>query len=245
MSKTSLYIVTGSSKGIGKALVEKLLEKSENHVIGIARSRQIWANPRFLGLTLDLSNLEEISENLDKMMPLGDFDRIILVNNAGMIGPLKHLGSLAAEQIHQVLMLNTIAPAVLMNAFVKKYGKLKEKERIIINISSGAAKKVIDGWACYAASKSALNMLSEAAAVEAAMDQTGIRIFAVAPGVVDTAMQAEIRSADEDTFSSLSKFVGLKENNQLSSPQHAAEKLIELIENADRFEGVLQDVRQY
>jgi benzil reductase ((S)-benzoin forming) len=142
-------------------------------------------------------------------------------------------------------MLNSIAPAVLMNAFINKYGKYKERGRIIINISSGAAKKVIDGWACYAASKSAINMLSEAAAAEAAMDQTGIRIFAVSPGVVDTDMQAEIRSADEETFSSLPKFVGLKENNQLSSPQHAAEKLIELMENADRFEGVLQDVREY
>jgi benzil reductase ((S)-benzoin forming) len=245
MSKTSLYIITGSSKGIGKALVEKLLEKPENQVIGIARSRQTWANPRFLGLTLDLTNLEEISENIDKMMPHEDFDRIILVNNAGMIGPLRHLGSLAAEQIHQVLMLNSIAPAVLMNAFINKYGKFKEKGRIIINISSGAAKKVMDGWACYAASKSALNMLSEAAALEAVLDKTGIRIFSVAPGVVDTGMQAEIRSADEEGFSSLSKFVGLKNNNQLSSPKHAAEKLIELMENAERFEGVQQDVREF
>jgi len=245
MPRSALYIITGSSKGIGKALVEQLLAKNENQVIGIARSQQELVHPRFLALALDLSDMGEILKNLDKMIPEGEFEKVVLVNNAGIIGPIEHLGKLDPKSIHQVFMLNTIAPAILMNTFVRKYGSLKEVERLIINISSGAAKKAIDGWACYSASKSAINMLSEAGAVEAALDKTGIRIFSVAPGVVDTDMQAEIRTADVKAFSTLSKFVGLKENQQLSSPMHTASKIMELMDNPSRFEGVQQDVREY
>jgi benzil reductase ((S)-benzoin forming) len=245
MPKSALYIITGSSKGIGKTLVDKLLEKDENQVIGIARSPYEMAHPRFLNLSLDLSNVKETLKSLDRMMPQGDFDKIVLVNNAGMIGPIEHLGNMDPKSIHQVFMLNTIAPAILMNDFVHKYGSLKEVDRLIINISSGAAKKAIDGWACYSASKSAINMLSEAAVVEAELDATGIRIFSVAPGVVDTYMQAEIRNADVKAFSTLSKFVGLKENQQLSSPLHTASKIIELIDNPSRFKGIHQDVREF
>jgi benzil reductase ((S)-benzoin forming) len=245
MPKSALYIITGSSKGIGKALVGELLIKDENLVIGIARSKHETDHPRFLNFALDLSDMEGILRNLDRIMPKGDFDKIVLVNNAGIIGPIEHLGSLDPKSIHQVFMLNTIAPAILMNAFVHKYGNLKETDRLIINISSGAAKKAIDGWACYSASKSAINMLSEAAVVEAALDATGIRIFSVAPGVVDTGMQAEIRSADVRAFSTLPKFIGLKENQQLSSPIHTAAKIMELIDNSFRFKEVHQDVREY
>lgn len=245
MAKTALYIVTGSSKGIGKALVQQLLEDPNNQVVGVARSQEQLLHPRFKSLTIDLSSLQEILDNIDNMLPSGDFARVVLINNAGWIGEIEHLGKMAAESIYKVFVLNTIAPTILMNAFIKKYVGLKESERLIINISSGAAKKAIDGWSCYSSSKAAINMLSEAAALEAEMDETGIKVFSVAPGVVDTAMQSDIRSADKKSFSLLEKFVDLKENKQLSTPEHSASKLIELIQDPDRFQGVLQDVRHY
>ncbi|MFD2203627.1 SDR family NAD(P)-dependent oxidoreductase [Shivajiella indica] len=245
MPNNELFIITGSSKGIGKALVDQLLEDPGNQVIGIARSPQSLVHPKFKGMALDLTNLQIVLGKLDEMMPTSDFGKIVLVNNAGMLGPIDHLGKLDPKKIEEVFMLNTIMPAVLMNAFIHKYGSKKDIDRLIVNISSGAAKKAIDGWACYSASKSALNMLSETAAVEAGLDQTGIRIFSVAPGVVDTSMQAEIRLADRRAFSSLSKFVGLKENDELSPPKFTAEKLLELIKNPGRFEAVQQDVREY
>lgn len=245
MSKTALYIVTGSSKGIGKALVQQLLEDPNSQVIGVARSQGQLPHPRFKGLAIDLSNFQEILDHIDLMFPINDFEKVVLVNNAGWIGEIEHLGEMSSESIYKVFVLNTIAPTVLMNAFIKKYTGLKAAERLIINISSGAAKKAIDGWACYSSSKAAINMLSEAAALESELDKTGIRVFSVAPGVVDTAMQADIRSADIKAFSLLEKFVGLKENQQLSTPEYSASKLVELISDPAKFKDVLQDVREY
>lgn len=245
MSKNALFIVTGTSKGIGKALVDLLLENPDNQVIGISRSQKPIDNPRFSRFNVDLSDFGQVLESLGKIFTIGEFRKIVLINNAGWIGEIKHLGKLDPASIQKIFMLNTVAPTILMNAFIHQYSHKKDAERIIINISSGAAKKAIDGWSCYSASKSAVNMLSEAASIEASLDKTGIRVFSVAPGVVDTEMQSEIRLADEESFSSLSKFVGLKENQLLNTPAHAAKKILELIQNPEHFQAVLQDVREY
>jgi benzil reductase ((S)-benzoin forming) len=169
----------------------------------------------------------------------------VLINNAGVIGEIAHLGKSSNQSIRQIFAINTIAPAILMNAFVKKYAQSKEAEKIVVNISSGAATKAIDGWSGYSASKAALNMLTQTAQVESDLKQSGIRFFAVAPGVVDTDMQQEIRNASTHDFSSLPKFIGLKENSQLSSPEYAAEKIMYLIENEEKFKEVIQDVRNF
>jgi len=162
-----------------------------------------------------------------------------------VIGEIAHLGKSSNQSIRQIFAINTIAPAILMNAFVKKYIILKEAEKIVVNISSGAASKVIDGWSGYSASKAALNMLTQTAQNEADLDRNGIRFFAVAPGVVDTEMQLEIRNSSSEAFSSLPKFVALKENRNLSSPESLAEKIVYIIDNAEKFERVIQDVRDF
>ncbi|PRY85312.1 SDR family NAD(P)-dependent oxidoreductase [Mongoliibacter ruber] len=240
----ALYIITGSSKGIGKALVSQLLENKQNSVIGLARSKQTIDKENFQGLEIDLSNVANIEANMDSIFPEGDFSKIVLINNAGWIGPISHIGNLRNQDVQSLFDLNVVAPMLLMNAFVKKYADV-EAEKTVINISSGAAKKAIDGWAGYSSSKAALNMMTEAAQVEADLDGSKIKYFALAPGVVDTDMQTDIRGASEKDFSKLDKFQKLKSNNELSSPQEAAEKILYLIDNRDQFEGVIQDVREY
>jgi benzil reductase ((S)-benzoin forming) len=245
MSATSLFIITGTSKGIGQALVRLVLQKSQIKVIGISRSKSEVKHPNYLHIACDLGKMEEIEDKLNEIFPEGEFERIVLINNAGVIGEIAHLGKSSNQSIRQIFAINTIAPAILMNAFVKKYIILKEAEKIVVNISSGAASKVIDGWSGYSASKAALNMLTQTAQNEADLDRNGIRFFAVAPGVVDTEMQLEIRNSSSEAFSSLPKFVALKENRNLSSPESVAEKIVYIIDNAEKFERVIQDVRDF
>ncbi|WP_373520507.1 SDR family NAD(P)-dependent oxidoreductase [Aquiflexum sp.] len=245
MSSSSLYIITGSSKGIGKALVDLILLEEDCEVIGISRSKVVKENPNFTHLEIDLGQIDELINGVDEIFPKKEFKKIVLVNNAGWIGEIHHFGNLNDQSFKNIFEINTIAPAIMMNVFVRNYAELVNSERIVVNISSGAAKKSIDGWSGYSASKAALDMLTKTAQLEAELDKSGIRFFSVAPGVVDTDMQSAIRSASEESFSSLKKFKTLKENNQLSSPQHAAEKLLFLIKNPDKFPEVLQDVREF
>jgi benzil reductase ((S)-benzoin forming) len=245
LKPTSLYIITGSSKGIGKALVEMLIQDETKHIIGISRSASKTDAPNHHHIPLDLGNIEALVKSMGAIFPGGNFDQIVLINNAAWIGQVDHFGKLEPKSIQDIFNINTLAPALLMNEFVKRYSDSKSSERIVVNISSGAAKKPVDGWSGYCASKAALNMLTETAQKEAFLQSSGIRFFALSPGVVDTKMQEDIRSASQEGFSSLPKFQGLKEKNELSSPEFTAEKILFLIDNPSKFEEVLQDVRDF
>ncbi|ERM83162.1 hypothetical protein P872_17605 [Rhodonellum psychrophilum GCM71 = DSM 17998] len=245
MKPTNLYIITGSSKGIGKALVEMLSQDKKNQIIGISRSEMKMDSPNYHPIVLDLGNLEVLGDRWDEFFPAGTFEKIIMINNAGWIGQVDHFGKLDPKNILDIFNINTLAPALLMNEFIKRYGGSKEAERIVVNISSGAAKKPVDGWSGYCASKAALNMLTEIAQKEALIQSSGILFFALSPGVVDTKMQEDIRSAPLEGFTSLPKFQGLKANKELSTPKQTAEKIMFLIENPSKFGEVLQDVRDF
>ena len=116
-------------------------------------------------------------------------DRIdILVNNAATIAPMAGLGDLDPLAFHQALAVNVSGPAALVAALWPHLDNAR-----IINLVSGAANRPVRGWAAYCASKSALLMLTRSIALEGA--DRGIIAFAFAPGLVDTDMQAAIRTA--------------------------------------------------
>lgn len=245
MEQKSFYLITGTSKGIGLALAKKLSEDKANKVVGVSRSKPEDMPENYFHLSVDLGVLEAIEAYSDSLFLQDDFDKIVLINNAGWIGNINYLGTLEDNSIANLFAINTVAPAVLMNRFVKAYGKKSGVKRLVINISSGAANKAIDGWSGYSASKAAVQMLTQVAQVEADKAGTGIKYFSVAPGVVDTPMQGDIRSANEAGFSSLNKFKELKANGGLSSPEEAASKIIHLIDRSDEFDEVIQDVREF
>lgn len=240
---SNLYIITGTSKGLGRALVEELLADGKSEVIGVSRTDEK-SNERFTAVQADLADIDGLVKCLDSLMPRGNYERVVLINNAGWIGQIAHLGTLDPKGIQQIHAVNTVAPTVLMNAFVERYSK-SPAEKIVINISSGAARKAVDGWSGYCASKAALNQLSLVAEEESKLQGWGIRFVALAPGIVDTPMQSEIREASPSHFSLLAKFRSYKEQGELSSPSQTAKKIAYLIDNLEEFDGVILDVRDF
>jgi benzil reductase ((S)-benzoin forming) len=97
---------------------------------------------------------------------------------------------------------------------------------VLINISSGAAKSAYAGWSAYGASKAAVDMLSECVAMEER--DAGIRVHAVAPGVIDTEMQTHIRAAAPEDFPKVDKFIELKKRGDFNSPAYVARELLEI-----------------
>lgn len=230
-----MYIVTGVSRGLGKAIIEELLEKNEK-VIGIGRSHG-FNHPNFSFLECDLANPESID-----MLDFPDFKgKVTLINNAGIIGNIKRLSDQLSNDLQAVLNVNVTSPIYLMK---KVYSKVKNKSDFsLINISSGAANRSIPSWAGYCASKAALNMLTETFYLEELEKGNNPIVYAVAPGVIDTDMQVQIRSSHQNDFSSVNNFKELKSNNSLFSSQEAAQKLLFLLNMP--FEGeVFQDLRK-
>src|SRR5690606_9251492 len=107
--------------------------------------------------------------------------------------------------------VNTIAPMLLCQFVLQHYPL--DRPLTIVNISSGAGRRPIPGWAAYCTSKAALDMYSQTIYLEEKERNRNIRVYSVAPGVVDTPMQETIRKSDPSTFSSLHSFILLKENN--------------------------------
>ncbi len=225
--------------------MKKLLEDEQNLVIGLGRTDGAMETPNFRFVQVDLSQTPLSEQLLQQIFPTGDFEKVVLINNAGWIGQVGYIGELAIEEYQKLLQINVLAPAFLMNEYVRRYKGALHQERLVVNISSGAAKKVIDGWAGYASSKAALNLITQIAQEEANLTGSGIRFFALAPGVVDTDMQTAIRGSSKASFSALEKFIDLKQNGQLSAPSETAERIMYLLRHPAEFKEVIQDVRNF
>lgn len=238
----TLLILTGHTKGLGHAILDKFCELEDVQIIAISRGSLEINHPKIKEWTLDLSDLNAVESQLTKFFPKERFDRYVLINNAGWIGEVKPVGKLNPKGIQRALNLNLVAPMILMDAFVKAYGQI-EGQKIICNISSGAAHKPLSGWGEYCTSKAGLAMFSQVASDE--LKGLGFSVFSLAPGIVDTAMQSEIRQADQDDFPALDRFVGYKSEGLLSTPEEVASKIFYLIQNPELFPEVVQDVRKF
>jgi benzil reductase ((S)-benzoin forming) len=231
------YLITGASQGLGRALAEAILARPDTQVLGISRHATI-EHPRYQHQPLDLSDIEAVVHNLAKIfLPRPDAQSLTLINNAGTLGEIGYVGELPNEHFQFVFDLNVVAPAMLMNTFLSTYSELTGIPRTVLNISSGAAQRPVDGWAAYCASKAALNALSETVQKEQDLRGSGVRVWALAPGVVDTAMQAHIRSAEAGQFSEAEKFSKYYVEGQLQSPTAVASRIMDWLAQG-RVEGV-------
>jgi benzil reductase ((S)-benzoin forming) len=226
-----------------------LLENPENNVIGISRQRGI-EHPRYRHFYLDLTDVNAITEF--KFDLHANAKKICLINNAGALGFIKPVGKLSSDTIIKNYTLNLIAPSVLTNAFIECYDGI-DAEKVILNISSGAGRRPIDGWAVYCASKAGMDMFSRVVDAEQQVRDShpqesihkGFKIFSIAPGVVDTAMQSEIRSASKEDFSRLEDFIAYKANNELSEPEFVSKKYIRILANLNSIKDVLSSIKDY
>ena len=221
MTKTAF--ITGSGKGIGKAIAELLLLKGYQ-VFGYSRSNSINHN-HFSFTRIDLTDLEKI-QKLSFPKVLGE---VILINNAGTIGEIMPLNLKSEEAIINEYNLNIIAPTLLCKKFIESFRK---QGKIILNISSGAANKSIPSWNTYCAAKAALDRVSDVIAEE---KHSNLKILSVHPGIVDTNMQIEIRNADPKLFPDLEQFIDYFTNNELENVDIVAKKLFYIIENNTQF----------
>ncbi|MBK8983621.1 MAG: SDR family NAD(P)-dependent oxidoreductase [Ignavibacteria bacterium] len=235
------FFITGTSRGIGKALAELLLKDDNNFVYGISRSNSI-KTINYEHTELDLSNTDKVKEF--EFPDFDDADSITLINNSAASMEVKRMGDLSSVNIVEVYNVNLISPSLLMNNFYKKYQDHICK-RMILNISSGAAHKAIESWSVYCAAKAGLAMISEVADVEQKLKHPNnpIRIFSVGPGVVNTEMQTKLRNVSPEDFSMVDKFIEFYEKNQLAEPEDIAVKLFQIIQTPEKYEKVAISVK--
>ena len=237
------FFITGSSKGLGQAITELLLEEPDVNVTGLSRTNSL-EHARFTHLPIDLGEVDNLPGIVDGFFrDNSSFEEVVLINNAGYLGDIQYMGDLDHEEFIKVLNVNITAPAILMNAFIRNF-KDSVGKKVIINIGSGAGRHPYDGWSAYCSSKSAVDMITEVADMENSIRGNDFRIVSLAPGPVDTDMQDIVRSTPVENFSQINKFIELKESGKLPSVQKTARKILTFIDRIDEFEGSVQDIRK-
>lgn len=232
------YFITGTNKGLGKAIAALLLENDNNAVFGISRKHTI-KHQNYTPLTLDLNDLAAVKSFV--FPEIKQMDSIVLINNAGIIGEIKHLGNQNEDEIIATYNVNLISPTLLINKFIKTYRDDTFKQ--IINISSGAGRNPIDGWSVYCSTKAGLDMLSLVLKEEIIINNENINVLSIAPGIIDTAMQESIREAKQQDFSNIEQFKTYKEQGDLANPVQTASLILQFLSNKNLHHKTICSVR--
>jgi benzil reductase ((S)-benzoin forming) len=246
------YIITGASRGIGEALVRRLIVPG-NTIYTVSRTLNEGLVELASSLNVplyyhetDLSIREEaesfINAVFDKIQ-LHEFDRIALINNAGMLEPVSPVKSIDFALAEKHLGLNLLAPMILSSVFLAKTAAL-DIPKVILNISSGASFIAYSGWSVYCSSKAGLGMLTQVCGLEQNAEPLPVKVFALAPGIIETAMQELIRTTDESLFPERDNFIRLYEEGKLSNPDDIAHVILGTIFNDDIVTGSIVTIEQ-
>lgn len=246
----TVAILTGASRGLGAALAFGLAQQG-THLITVSRNLHpdLARHALSHGCTLDEHSVDlshpasaqAAATRVFAGMPR-NAQRYVLINNAGTLGPVGAVGLQQAEAIAAALNLNVTAAMVFTGHFLHATRGLTANRRIL-HISSGAGRSPVGGWSVYCSSKAALDM--HARAVNAEQGSHGARIVSLAPGVIDTDMQAEIRATPAEDFPSLPRFQTLHAEGQLASPPAVASRILTYLERDDFGATDVDDIRHY
>lgn len=194
---------------------------------------------------VDLSQPAEAATRLQAWLASlapGDVASLSLVNNAAGLASPAPLGDSDAAELSAALRVGLEAPLLLTAAFLRGSGRF-EVPRKVLNISSGLGRFAMAGSAAYCATKAGLDHLSRAVALEEAARPNGAKIVSLAPGVIDTDMQVQLRSADPALFAERERFASLKAEGKLDSAEAAARKVLAWLDRADFGSEPIGDVR--
>jgi len=233
---SSLVWISGASAGIGAALAAAV-PFPDARVIDF--SRRGGTPEHFKADLSDPADWTRVADHFTEELAAYDGDRVIFIHNAGTITPIGPAVSADPDAYTRAVLLNSAAPQVLGTAFLRASAHLT-CERHLILLSSGAARTAYAGWSSYNAGKAAVEHWVRTVRLE--QPPNGCRVIAVAPGVVDTAMQETIRATDEQSFPSVARFHDLKHTGALTTPAAAASGIWSLL-NKDLPNGACVDLR--
>ena len=224
MSKTNnLFIIFGTSRGLGLALCDYILQFSGNVVLAIDRKKVTGASSDRLQRTIiDLAKTlsPAVISGLFHSPLQKNYKNLYLINNASILEPIGPIGEVDAAELKQLANINFLNYAVIINEFIRQAKNLKARKRIL-NITSGAAISPQYGLAGYCSTKAALEMLGGCIFLEQQVFNQ-VQIMSFRPGVINTNMQKKLRESPETNFRNSRVHEKLYRNNALLTPEYVA-----------------------
>lgn len=222
-------ILTGHTRGLGAAIANELLSR-DIPVLGLARAGNAALARRYPEQLTEISaDLADTAALLDYLAsdPVAQFvtsaQTLLLINNAGMVQPVGPVGTQDTAEIGRAVSLNVTTPLILTATLAAKRAGQPLR---ILHVSSGAGRNAYPGWSIYCATKAALDQHARAIALD---NTPGVKICSLAPGVIDTDMQIEIRAIPVERFPLRDRFIKMKQAGTLTPPADAATRMIDYL----------------
>jgi 3-oxoacyl-[acyl-carrier protein] reductase len=225
--KGKVALVTGASRGLGEGAARALAEAgaavmlvARDGALAAGVARDIAGKGRAEAIACDVSDYAAIEKVVaETKARLGGLD--ILVNNAGVIEPISEVATSNPKAWANNITINLIGAYNVVRAVLPDM--LAKGGGTIVNVSSGAAYRPLEGWSAYCAGKAGLAMLTRS--IELETKGKGIRVFGFSPGTIDTEMQVKIRASGMNVISQIPRA-------NLSPVEHAVRGLVHLCTKA-------------
>ena len=246
--QTELTILTGHSRGMGRAMARSLLAAGHK-LLGISRGRLQGLDPGAQGDLIewqaDLADGAPVAQRLQTWLQaqaVHPWRRVTLINNAGLIPAIVPLSRSQPEDLARALRVDLETPMQLCAAFLASTANWPAQRRIL-NISSGLGRRAMASQSAYCAAKAGMDHFTRCLALDEARLPNGARVCSLAPGVIDTEMQIQLRGAPEADFPDQQGFEGLHAKGMLTTPEAAAERLLAYLARPDFGQEPVADVR--
>jgi benzil reductase ((S)-benzoin forming) len=236
-----LIFISGASSGIGLAMA-KSVPYAGARVIDISR-RGAPGLEHFMADLADPAEWSRVAQLFEAEIAGFAGERVVFVHSAGTLEPIGFAGEVDAAGYARQVLLNSAAPQVLGDAFLHATART-EAPCTLLFISSGAASSVYEGWTAYGAGKAAVDQWARTAGAEQKRRGGRCRVLSVAPGVIATAMQEQIRAMTEEAFPVVDRFRQLHRAGALRDPADAARDLWGLVTKDTFANGAVLDLRE-
>lgn len=233
----NLYVVTGTTQGLGAALATRLAASADTELVTLSRSRAT-----IIADLADLAAVERAGVELGAHLAGKRYTKAVLINNAGVIDPVGPLDQAEPADVARNLTVNLVAPMLLMRSFLRATAAVPLRR--IVNISSGAGRRPIFGWSAYCAAKAGLDMASRTVALECQSRGLAVEVTSLAPGVIDTAMQGTVRAASPEDFVDVERFRQMKALGTLRRADDVAAEILRLEAEGRLGKDPVQDLRE-
>jgi 3-oxoacyl-[acyl-carrier protein] reductase len=196
-------LVTGASRGLGRAIAKRFWEEGASLVLAVRNPGAVASLVAELGradgqsslaVPLDLQDLDSASSLIDRAVAMGAGKIDVLVNNAAVQGPIGKTWETPAQAWNDTIVADLVAPTLICRAAVPLMGR--QGGGAIINLSGGGATGPRANFSAYATAKAGLVRFSETLAEEA--KPLGVAVNCVAPGPMGTDMLASVQQAGVD-----------------------------------------------
>jgi NAD(P)-dependent dehydrogenase (short-subunit alcohol dehydrogenase family) len=215
-------VVTGASRGIGAAIARYAAERGVRLGLCARSAPALPESETVVSLRADVT--DEAAMTRFAACVEERFGAIDLwINNAGVLGPIAPVRDVTPDAFRRHLEVNLTGVFIATRLYIA-HRRRHGGGGVLINVSSGAASKPYQGWGPYCAGKAGVERLTEVVALEERA--SGLRAHAIAPGVVDTDMQAEIRACPPERFPEVARFVEMKRDDSFNTGRYVARELL-------------------